>query len=212
EALEDLGKERRTQIATALKEGLGTRLDPRVARIPALQRVGQGLTQRLRGPQHDRRPEADQCLEGPYPLPLGRPHRAEHRPTQGRRDVRLQQIHHSQQIDRLRAPGHSPSWRWGCYASVNPTSGDLPASYLSGDDVKTTFRRNPDYFRAGLPWVDGVDWLVMEDDAAGLAAYRTGQLDAGPNHWWSLRQPDVAAVKKSHPELVYQDFLSNVTH
>ncbi len=79
-------------------------------------------------------------------------------------------------------------------------------------NVKTVFRRNPDYFRAGLPWVDGVDWLVMEDEAAGLAAYRTGQLDAGPNHWWSLRQPDVAAVKKSRPKLIYQDFLSNVTH
>ena len=36
-------------------------------------------------------------------------------------------------LDRLRALGHSPSWRWGCYDSVNATSGDLPASYLSGD-------------------------------------------------------------------------------
>ncbi len=79
-------------------------------------------------------------------------------------------------------------------------------------NVKAVFRRNPDYFRSGLPWVDGVDWLVMEDDAAGLAAYRTGQVDAGPWHWWAVRQQDVDAVKKSHPQLVYQDFLSNVTH
>ncbi len=78
-------------------------------------------------------------------------------------------------------------------------------------NVKTVFRRNPDYFRTGLPLVDGVDWLVMEDDAAGLAAYRTGQLDAGPWHFWTVRQADVAAIKKSHPQLVYQDFLSNVT-
>jgi len=79
-------------------------------------------------------------------------------------------------------------------------------------NVKTVFRRNPDYFRSGLPWVDGVDWLVMEDDTAGLAAYRTGQLDCGPWHWWAVRQPDVGPLKKSHPQLVYQDFLSNVTH
>jgi peptide/nickel transport system substrate-binding protein len=78
-------------------------------------------------------------------------------------------------------------------------------------NVKTVFKRNPDYFRAGLPHVDGVDWLVMEDDAAGLAAYRTGQLDAGPWHFWTVRQADVAALKKTHPQLVYQDFLSNVT-
>ena len=77
-------------------------------------------------------------------------------------------------------------------------------------NVRTVFRRNPDYFRPGEPWVDGVDWLVMEDDAAGLAAYRTGKLDAGPSHWWAVRQVDVAALRKSHPQLVYQDFLSNV--
>lgn len=79
-------------------------------------------------------------------------------------------------------------------------------------NVKAVFRRNPDYFRAGLPWVDGVDWLVMEDAAAGLAAYRSDQIDAGNWHWWTVRQHDLAAIKKSHPQLVYQDFLSNVTH
>ena len=60
--------------------------------------------------------------------------------------------------------------------------------------MKTVFRRHPDYFRPGLAWVDGVDWLVMEDDAAGLAAYRTGQLDAGPWHFWTVRQAHVAAI------------------
>jgi peptide/nickel transport system substrate-binding protein len=78
-------------------------------------------------------------------------------------------------------------------------------------NVKTVFRRHPDYFRSGQPYVDGVDWLVMEDDAAGLAAYRTGQLDAGPSHWWAVRQPDLDGLRKTHPRLVYQDFLSTVT-
>jgi peptide/nickel transport system substrate-binding protein len=79
-------------------------------------------------------------------------------------------------------------------------------------NVKAVFRRHPDYFRRGQPWIDGVDWLVMEDAAAGLAAYRTGQIDAGNWHWWAVRQQDRAAMKKSHPQLTYQDFLSNVTH
>src|SRR2546426_2786680 len=78
-------------------------------------------------------------------------------------------------------------------------------------NVKTVFRRNPDYFRPGLPSVDGVDWLVMEDEAAQLAAYRSGQIDCGPWHQWAVRQQDLAALKKSHPQLAYQDFLSNVT-
>src|SRR5262249_30805185 len=78
-------------------------------------------------------------------------------------------------------------------------------------NVKTVFKRHPDYFRPGTPWIDGVDWLVMEDDAAGLAAYRTGQIDCGPWHWWAVRQQDVAMFKKAQPQLTYRDFVSTVT-
>jgi peptide/nickel transport system substrate-binding protein len=79
-------------------------------------------------------------------------------------------------------------------------------------NVKTVFTRNPDYFRQGQPHVDRVEWLVLEDDSSGLAMYRTGQIDAGPWHWWAVRQEDLDSVKKSHPHLLYQDFMSNVTH
>jgi peptide/nickel transport system substrate-binding protein len=77
-------------------------------------------------------------------------------------------------------------------------------------NVKTVFKRNPAYFRQGQPYVDGVEWLVLEDESTGLAMYRTGQLDCGPWHWWGVRQQDLEALKKSHPHLVYQDFVSNV--
>jgi peptide/nickel transport system substrate-binding protein len=79
-------------------------------------------------------------------------------------------------------------------------------------NVKTVFKRNPDYFRQGQPYVDGVEWLVLEDESTGLAMYRTGQIDCGPWHWWSVRQQDLEAFKKSQPNLVYQDYLSNVTN
>src|SRR5262245_50129991 len=69
-------------------------------------------------------------------------------------------------------------------------------------NVKTVFRRNPDYFRAGQPSVDGVEWVVMDDAVSALAAYRSGKLDTGPWHWWSVRQQDLPAMKKSHPHLV----------
>ena len=78
-------------------------------------------------------------------------------------------------------------------------------------NVKTIFKRHPEYFRQGQPYVDGVEWLVLEDDSTGLAMYRTGQIDCGPWHWWSIRQQDVETIKKTHPQLTYQDFLSNVT-
>src|SRR6266849_5283785 len=79
-------------------------------------------------------------------------------------------------------------------------------------NVKTVFKRNPDYVRQGQPYVDGVEWIVLDDDSAGLAMYRTGQLDCGPWPWWSVRQEDLDSIKKTHPHLIYQDFLSNVTH
>jgi peptide/nickel transport system substrate-binding protein len=79
-------------------------------------------------------------------------------------------------------------------------------------NVKTVFKRNPNYFLPGLPWVDGVEWYVVEDPSAALAMYRTGQLDCGPAPWWSVRQEDLESVKKTLPHLMYQDFLSTVSH
>ena len=79
-------------------------------------------------------------------------------------------------------------------------------------NVKSVFKRNPNYFRAGRPAVDGVEWLIVDDDSTGLAMYRTGQLDAAPWTWWSVRQPDLDALKKSHPRLGYQDVLGNMVY
>src|SRR5712692_2519557 len=75
-------------------------------------------------------------------------------------------------------------------------------------NVKTVFKRNPDYYRDGQPYVDGVEWLVIPDESTGLAMYRTGQLDCGPGINWAVRQQDLEALKKTHPHLRYQDFLS----
>jgi len=79
-------------------------------------------------------------------------------------------------------------------------------------NVKTVFKRNPAYFLNDQPYVDGVEWLVLEDPSTALAMYRTGQIDCGPAANWAVRQQDLEALKKSHPNLVYQDFLSNVTN
>jgi peptide/nickel transport system substrate-binding protein len=78
-------------------------------------------------------------------------------------------------------------------------------------NVKTIFKRNPEYFVKDLPWVDGVEWLVLDDPSAGLAMYRTGQIDCGPAANWAVRQQDLDSLKRSHPQLRYQDWLSLVT-
>ena len=77
-------------------------------------------------------------------------------------------------------------------------------------NVKTVFKHNPDYSLADQPYVDGVEWLVLEDESTGLAMYRTGRIDCGPWHWWTVRQQDLEAMQTSHPHLRSQDFLSNV--
>jgi peptide/nickel transport system substrate-binding protein len=78
-------------------------------------------------------------------------------------------------------------------------------------NVKTVFTRHPHYFLTDQPYVDGVEWLVLDDPSAALAMYRTGQLDCGPAGQWSVRQQDLDSLKQSHPKLVYQDYLSTVT-
>jgi peptide/nickel transport system substrate-binding protein len=75
-------------------------------------------------------------------------------------------------------------------------------------NVKTVFTRNPDYYRDGQPYVDGVEWMVIDDESTGLAMYRTGQLDCAPGLGWNVRQQDLEALQKSHPHLMYRDFQS----
>ncbi len=78
-------------------------------------------------------------------------------------------------------------------------------------NVKVVFTRNPEYFRPGQPYVDGVEWLIIPDESTALAMYRTGQIDLGPQRTSAVRQQDLESLKQSHPHLVYRDILSIVT-
>ena len=99
--------------------------------------------------------------------------------------------------------------KYGDFRKVETTIGTGPFLLESYEpNVKTIFKRNPDYFRQGLPYIDGVEWLVVQDESTGLAMYRTGQLDTGPGANWAVRQEDLEALKKSHPNLRYQDMLA----
>ncbi len=63
-------------------------------------------------------------------------------------------------------------------------------------------------YEPNVKTIDGVEWLVVDDESTGLAMYRAGQLDAGPGGNWAVRQEDLEALKKSHPHLRYQDILA----
>ncbi len=80
--------------------------------------------------------------------------------------------------------------------------------------VRTTFTRNPDYFIKGLPYIQRVEGIDFDDPAARLAAFVTGQIDAGPEFpGMMIRRQDWKIIKEKRPKLRYVEFPSNVmTH
>src|SRR4029453_12018041 len=43
-------------------------------------------------------------------------------------------------------------------------------------NVKTVFKRHPEYFLQGQPYIDGVEWLVIPDESTGQAMDLIGQI------------------------------------
>jgi peptide/nickel transport system substrate-binding protein len=77
--------------------------------------------------------------------------------------------------------------------------------------VRTTFIRNPDYFIKGLPYIQRVEGIDFDDPAARLAAFVTGQIDAGPEFpGMMIRRQDWKIIKEKRPKLRYVEFPSNV--
>jgi peptide/nickel transport system substrate-binding protein len=77
--------------------------------------------------------------------------------------------------------------------------------------VRTTFVRNPDYFIKGLPYIQRIEGIDFNDPAARLAAFVTGQIDAGPEFpGMMIRRQDWQVIKEKRPKLRYVEFPSNV--
>ena len=77
--------------------------------------------------------------------------------------------------------------------------------------VRTTFVRNPDYFIKGLPYIQRIEGIDFNDPAARLAAFVTGQIDAGPEFpGMMIRRQDWKIIKEQRPKLRYVEFPSNV--
>jgi len=68
--------------------------------------------------------------------------------------------------------------------------------------------RNPNYWESGLPYIDQVTWLIIEDDAAALAAFQTRQLDVMPGPGGNITPESVAKLKVDRPDAVVDDHLS----
>jgi peptide/nickel transport system substrate-binding protein len=84
-------------------------------------------------------------------------------------------------------------------------------------NVGLTFVRNPNYFVAGLPYIDRIEYLVDEDNASRMAAFLSGKYDLGWEFPGSINRTDWVqikdALKQKRPNLRTAEFPSNVeTH
>ncbi|WP_077213212.1 ABC transporter substrate-binding protein [Bacillus dakarensis] len=69
-------------------------------------------------------------------------------------------------------------------------------------NIKASYVRNPNYFEEGKPYLDGVDIMIIPDQAARIAAFRTGQIEymseISPEDWENLKRtnPDTIENRK----------------
>jgi peptide/nickel transport system substrate-binding protein len=76
--------------------------------------------------------------------------------------------------------------------------------------VKSIFVKNPTYFRPGLPYLDEIHFIVIDDDSTASAAYMSGQLDFGWQFVSTIRLEELEEFNKRHPDWHYEPFLWNV--
>jgi peptide/nickel transport system substrate-binding protein len=76
-------------------------------------------------------------------------------------------------------------------------------SYERG--VKLTFKRNPDFYLKGLPYLDGVEWQMTPDAAARLSLLRAGKVDFLHVHGF-LQGEEAIPLQRTNPELKVTKF------
>jgi peptide/nickel transport system substrate-binding protein len=73
--------------------------------------------------------------------------------------------------------------------------------------VKLVFKKNPDFFLKGLPYLDGLEWQITPDAAARLSLLRAGKVDFLHVHGF-LAGEEAIPLQRTNPELKVTKFLS----
>jgi peptide/nickel transport system substrate-binding protein len=74
-------------------------------------------------------------------------------------------------------------------------------------NVRVTLARNPNYFVAGLPYVDAVEISVDPDHATRFANFAAGKYDFGPEYNMVLRRLDLEVARQRKPGLQTAEFI-----
>jgi peptide/nickel transport system substrate-binding protein len=65
--------------------------------------------------------------------------------------------------------------------------------------------RNPDYWKAGRPYLDGIEWTVVKDVSTRLLSFIAGRTDV----YFGVTIPQLKDVKTQVPQAICDDFLVN---
>jgi peptide/nickel transport system substrate-binding protein len=76
-------------------------------------------------------------------------------------------------------------------------------SYERG--IKLTFKKNPDFYLKGLPYLDGIEWQMTPDAAARLSLLRAGKVDFLHVHGF-LQGEEAIPLQRTNPELTILKF------
>ena len=66
--------------------------------------------------------------------------------------------------------------------------------------------RNPDYWKPGRPYLDGIEWTIIKDVSTRLLAFMAGKTDFYP----AVTMPQLKDVKTQRPEAVCEMYSANV--
>jgi peptide/nickel transport system substrate-binding protein len=70
-----------------------------------------------------------------------------------------------------------------------------------------TVARNPDYWKPGRPYLDGIEWTIIKDVSTRLLAFMAGQTDFYP----AVTMPQLKDVKSQRPQAVCEMYSANVS-
>jgi len=105
--------------------------------------------------------------------------------------------------------------QFGDLSSHGLGSGPFQVESLSRGETMDMVR-NPNYYREGIPYLDGMSWRIIPDDSSLRAAFRAQQLDVyGPPT--KLQADDVASASKdvvlvTNPSLtIFQYFMNELS-
>src|SRR5271169_2745701 len=65
--------------------------------------------------------------------------------------------------------------------------------------------RNPDYWKPGHPYVDGIEWTIVRDVSTRLLSFIAGQADV----YFGVTFPQLQDVKREVPDAICDNFLVN---